>query len=158
MALPHGGVLPIDTSALARAAVRWHQRRDARDALESPPESTVYQALREHFIEPIKYQLDPSSPWAVVAAFRGRHGVLIPQFKIGRYRADFGVVGERVRLVVEVDGWTFHSSRESFENDRRRDRELMMRGWMVARFTASEANYEPAKCAEQVIDILEGNE
>lgn len=43
------------------------------------------------------------------------------------------LVGDR--LVMEVDGWTFHSSREEFENDRRRDFELVTRGYAVLRLS-----------------------
>jgi very-short-patch-repair endonuclease len=39
------------------------------------------------------------------------------------------------RLVVEIDGYAFHSSRRSFERDRRRDQALAARGWRVIRVT-----------------------
>lgn len=37
------------------------------------------------------------------------------------------------RLVLEVDGWEFHSKRVDFENDRRRDLELARQGYRVLR-------------------------
>jgi very-short-patch-repair endonuclease len=40
------------------------------------------------------------------------------------------------RLVVEVDGWRFHSSRQAFEDDRERDAILQEKGWRVVRVTA----------------------
>jgi very-short-patch-repair endonuclease len=43
------------------------------------------------------------------------------------------LVGDR--LVIEVDGWEFHSSREHFENDRRRDFELVTGGYQVLRLS-----------------------
>jgi very-short-patch-repair endonuclease len=39
------------------------------------------------------------------------------------------------RLIVEVDGYAFHSSRSSFERDRRRDRDLQAAGYRVLRIT-----------------------
>ncbi len=39
------------------------------------------------------------------------------------------------RLVVEVDGFAFHSSRAAFEKDRLRDAELQARGFRVLRVT-----------------------
>ncbi len=39
------------------------------------------------------------------------------------------------KLVVEVDGFAFHASRHSFENDRRRDAELAAAGLRVVRVT-----------------------
>jgi very-short-patch-repair endonuclease len=39
------------------------------------------------------------------------------------------------RLVVELDGYGYHQSRRSFEEDRRRDAKLQAAGWRVVRFT-----------------------
>lgn len=38
-------------------------------------------------------------------------------------------------IVIEVDGWAFHSSKEQREKDLKRDRELLRRGFIVLRFT-----------------------
>lgn len=43
------------------------------------------------------------------------------------------LVGER--LVIEMDGWRFHKTREQFEEDRRRDARLVRLGFRVLRFT-----------------------
>lgn len=53
---------------------------------------------------------------------------------------DFRVVGSR--LLIEVDGFEFHSSREKFENDRRRDSEARARGFVPLRFTAVQVRNE----------------
>lgn len=50
-----------------------------------------------------------------------------------RYEAD--IVIEGARLIIEFDGWRFHSSREAFVNDRIRQNELTAAGWTVLRFT-----------------------
>ena len=39
------------------------------------------------------------------------------------------------RLVLETDGYETHSSRSSFERDRRQDLELQAQGWRVVRVT-----------------------
>jgi very-short-patch-repair endonuclease len=39
------------------------------------------------------------------------------------------------RLVAEVDGFAFHGSRERFEEDRRRDADLVAAGYSVQRIT-----------------------
>jgi uncharacterized protein DUF559 len=49
------------------------------------------------------------------------------------WQGDF--VWHHQKLLVEVDGWTFHRTRLAFERDRRRDRLLALQGWRVARFT-----------------------
>jgi very-short-patch-repair endonuclease len=46
-------------------------------------------------------------------------------------------------LVVEVDGFRYHSSPSDFENDRRRDAELLARGLRVLRVSAAQIVHEP---------------
>ena len=53
--------------------------------------------------------------------------------RVGRYEVDF--VWREHDLIVEVDGYAFHSSRGAFERDRRRDAELQAAGYRVIRFT-----------------------
>jgi very-short-patch-repair endonuclease len=52
---------------------------------------------------------------------------------VAGYEVDFLWPGER--LVVEVDGYAFHSSRAAFERDRVRDADLQAHGYRVLRFT-----------------------
>jgi very-short-patch-repair endonuclease len=49
----------------------------------------------------------------------------------------------RHRLVVEVDGFDFHSSRSAFEGDRRRDARLGAAGYQVLRVTWRHLEQEP---------------
>jgi very-short-patch-repair endonuclease len=49
----------------------------------------------------------------------------------------------RRRLVLEFDGFTFHSDRRAFENDRRRDQDLVAAGYRVIRVTARQVEEEP---------------
>lgn len=53
--------------------------------------------------------------------------------RIGRDEVDF--MWRDQRLIVEVDGFRFHSSRSAFEHDRRRDAELSSQGFRVIRIT-----------------------
>lgn len=62
-------------------------------------------------------------------------------------RVDF-VVEDTV--VVEVDGWEFHQSRDAFERDRARDRLMLGHGLPVMRFTASELRRDLVRMAGQV--------
>lgn len=61
--------------------------------------------------------------------------------KVGRDEVDF--VWRAQRLVVEVDGFAFHSSRASFEEDRRRDSRLVALGYRVVRITWRQLTGEP---------------
>lgn len=54
-------------------------------------------------------------------------------YKIGRYRVDFAF--PKAGVVIEVDGWAFHSDRHDFQHDRERQNDIMLMGWQVLRFT-----------------------
>jgi very-short-patch-repair endonuclease len=53
--------------------------------------------------------------------------------RVAGYEVDFLWPGER--LVVEVDGYAFHSTRAAFERDRVRDADLQAHGYRVLRFS-----------------------
>jgi very-short-patch-repair endonuclease len=70
--------------------------------------------------------------------FRG----LLREAQLPQPRANAPVAGltvdfvwEAEKVVLEVDGWTFHRDRRSFENDRKRDRILSDAGYHVIRVT-----------------------
>jgi very-short-patch-repair endonuclease len=82
----------------------------------------------------------------VTAGLPVREQVVVPA--VGR--VDF-VVGETV--AVEVDGWEFHQSREAFEYDRARDREMLARGIPVMRFTARDLRADLLGVVSQVAAV-----
>jgi very-short-patch-repair endonuclease len=53
--------------------------------------------------------------------------------RVGGFEVDF--VWRDQRLVVEIDGFTYHASRAAFERDRQRDSILAARGYTVIRVT-----------------------
>jgi very-short-patch-repair endonuclease len=81
-------------------------------------------------------------------------GSLVPGRK---YKAD--IVIERLKLVIEVDGWEFHGKYKSgFLRDRQKDRLLMLAGYRVVRFTAGEILKESSVVMEtldKVINVVE---
>jgi hypothetical protein len=58
------------------------------------------------------------------------------------------------RLIVEVDGWTYHRSRRAFETDRVRDRVALAGGYRTARFTATEVLRDPSAVAAELRALL----
>jgi very-short-patch-repair endonuclease len=72
-----------------------------------------------------------------------RHGLPTPEVNvcIGPYEVDF--LWREARLVVEVDGYAYHSSRRAFERDRRRDADLQTAGYDVMRITWRQITDEP---------------
>ena len=87
-------------------------------------------------------------------AFAERFGLPLPQVnaRLGRYTADVLFPAERV--IVELDGWDFHNSRESFESDRERDAELLARGYVTIRITWERLKQHPAAEAARLHAIL----
>ena len=58
------------------------------------------------------------------------------------------------RLVVETDGYRYHSSRQAKRRDNRRDRQLTTLGWRPVRFTYEEIAFEPADVAKELAVLL----
>jgi very-short-patch-repair endonuclease len=83
-----------------------------------------------------------------------KHGIPKPEVnvKVGPNEVDF--LWRAERLVVEVDGWKYHSDRRAFEADRARDRELARRGFTVLRFTDRELSAKPDAVADSLLAHL----
>lgn len=84
-----------------------------------------------------------AEPWS--AAERRGHALLHDAGILG-WRANIGVEIRGVvyyldigfphqRLAVEIDGWEAHGGRQAFEQDRRRQNDLVLAGWRILRFT-----------------------
>jgi len=58
------------------------------------------------------------------------------------------------RLVVETDGYRYHSSRQAKRRDNRRDRQLTAQGWRPVRFTYEEIAFESAEVAKELAGLL----
>jgi very-short-patch-repair endonuclease len=63
-------------------------------------------------------------------------------------RADFAWASRRV--IVEVDGYKYHSDRAAFQEDRTRQNALVNAGWRVLRFTVADLLLRPGKVIAEV--------
>ena len=59
------------------------------------------------------------------------------------------------QLVVELDGWPYHRSRQSFEDDRERDATLLMHRIPTVRITYKRLKQDPDREAARLHSILE---
>lgn len=73
------------------------------------------------------------------------------------YRVDFLVCGEykdmvngKVTLVIECDGYDYHSTKEQIKADNKRQREIEEKGYVFLRFSGSEIYNETEKCVEAI--------
>lgn len=71
--------------------------------------------------------------------------------KHSRYRVDFLL--KDARLIIELDGYAYHSTPEQLEKDAIRQRYLSRAGYTVIRFTGREVNRNPSACIEEVRTI-----
>lgn len=62
------------------------------------------------------------------------------------------LVGDR--LVIEVDGHAFHNNPKAFEEDRRRDRALMVKGFIVLRLTYTDLFRNWTAAEQQILHLV----
>lgn len=65
---------------------------------------------------------------------------------------------KKFKLIVECDGFQFHSGKKSFINDRKRDRLLQSKGFDVFRFSGLEIYHEPFKASLELFEYLKSKE
>ncbi|MBN1530055.1 MAG: DUF559 domain-containing protein [Thermoleophilaceae bacterium] len=82
------------------------------------------------------------------------HALPSPQSNvlIGPYEVDF--LWPEARLVVELDGGATHRTQRAFVNDRRRDRDLAVRGIQVLRVTWWDLAERPRSVAGELRQVL----
>ena len=82
------------------------------------------------------------------------HGLPVPQANVSLagFLVDFHWPG--TKLVVETDGFAYHSTPSAFEADRRRDQQLTLAGYTVVRFTYKQITKEPERCAHHLHRLL----
>jgi very-short-patch-repair endonuclease len=73
---------------------------------------------------------------------------------IGHLTVDF--LWRAERLVVETDGYRYHSGSVSFEDDHARDLHLRRRGLTVHRYTGAQLRNHPAEVVAELGEVLGG--
>ncbi len=129
---PDHALVTID-SALSRGIVT------ARDIGSALPASAPAGARRTLALADGRSQspIESVARHALVqAGLRTEPQVLVP----GVGYVDLVVQG---RVVVELDGFAYHSGRREYREDRRRDRELVAQGYVVLRFTFEDVMRDP---------------
>jgi hypothetical protein len=68
-----------------------------------------------------------------------------PQVDIwdGRFLARPDLVDERLRIVIEADSFAWHGGRDQLATDARRFNSLVVRGWVVLRFSWEDVMFHP---------------
>lgn len=74
----------------------------------------------------------------------------------GRILAEIDFADPRLMIAIEVDGRAFHSDRRSFERDRARQNSLVLRGWIILRFTWERLVNDPEGVIAEIRAALRG--
>lgn len=121
-------------SAAGRGVLsRLLNERRASLTSESPLETKLMRAIRRS-----------SLPQPV-----SQHRVMDGTRFVGR----FDLAYPEAKVIIEVDGYRWHSGRAAWQKDRRRDNDLNRLGWTVLRFTAEDLK-EPDAVIRQIKDAL----
>lgn len=81
-------------------------------------------------------------------------GLPRPSMNATRSGYELDATYPRARLVVELDGRNVHMTRQTFDEDRERDRTLAVQGWRVIRLTDHHLTTQPRAIAEDLGALL----
>lgn len=83
--------------------------------------------------------------WIANYPVAGEHGQIL---------AEIDFADPELKIAIEVDGRAFHSDRRSFERDRERQNLLVIRGWIVLRFTWERIVNDPEGVMAEVAAVM----
>jgi very-short-patch-repair endonuclease len=86
--------------------------------------------------------------------FADRAGLPRPETNVPIEGFDVDCVWRRERVVVEIDSWSFHSTRGAFERDRRKSRALQAAGWRCVPVTYLQLRHHSEEVARDVRRML----
>jgi len=129
--------------------------RELDELLERTPNRKGVRTLRKAIAE-----ITGPAPWHQSVLEEAFHE-LIRGSDLPDYEANVLVEGELVdalwrdeRVIVELDGFTFHKTRAQFETDRRRDAKLTVAGYKVLRITQQRLQNEPESVLADIRELL----
>jgi Transcriptional regulator, AbiEi antitoxin/Protein of unknown function (DUF559) len=123
---------------------------DLADVLNRNPAHPGTRRIRAHVHSPTNSPLDDD-----FAEFARRYGLPAPVTNTYLLGYEIDVLYPRERVIVEVDGYQFHSDRGSFERDRKRDAVMLAEGIVTVRITEERMKQEPEQEARRMLAILE---
>jgi len=77
---------------------------------------------------------------------------VVTQYPLAGYQIDVALPD--LRIAIEVDGRDYHTKPQQVDDDKRRDRHLMLRGWLTIRYPGSEIYADADGCAREVEQII----
>jgi very-short-patch-repair endonuclease len=98
---------------------------------------------------------EPEKLFLVAANKLGYIDIFTPQYYILGYRLDFAIPDRNI--AVEIDGYSFHNTKEQINRDYKREQQLEKLGWRFFRFTGSQVFNNPEGCVNHVIKCIYNN-
>ena len=131
-----GYLRPIDLNDLLRRHPT-HQGAPRLRALADPRQGPTRSELEDAFQDlSVRFGLPPALINTTVAGYEV--DALFPEEKV----------------IVELDGYDFHRTKESFERDRERDATTLHYGFVTVRLTWERVTTTPEKEADRLLEIL----
>jgi very-short-patch-repair endonuclease len=131
----------LDLRALERLMARSPGRRGLKP-------------LRAVLAEYVEAPITRSELERLFAELLERAGIERPQMNVIVAGREVDAVWHAARLIVELDSRTHHMTTAAFEEDRRRDADLMLAGYRVLRITWRRLRDEPEEVAATVRELL----
>jgi very-short-patch-repair endonuclease len=104
---------------------------------------------------PLGYQATESPLEDDFVKLLERHNLPLPerQYRIeGVGRVDFAY--PQARIAIELDGYEYHSDRDSFQKDRTRSNRLTLGEWLLLRYTKRDVTLSEQQTADQLLAVL----
>jgi hypothetical protein len=99
----------------------------------------------------LKYVVSPATHPHIVPFVHPQYEVNVGDHS---YHVDYLLAGQRLQIAIELDGYTFHSSRTAFSYDRLRQNDLQARGYAILRFSYDNIRTQTARCIEQLQAVM----
>lgn len=140
------------------------ERRKPEEEADSAPESPSPAPTeeRKHSVCPIIGRPHPASPGEQLMAkqlqgdeeLRELFGFNQRVQSVFENRFIVDLLWQAGRIVVEIDGYGWHSSRSAFHSDRERDYELTLSGYLVLRLPHDFVVQDPALACERIREFV----
>ncbi|WBB88165.1 MULTISPECIES: DEAD/DEAH box helicase family protein [Micromonospora] len=113
----------------------------------------VDQVRGQSFLEDafVRWVLTPAARPGIAAHITAQFPVTVPDHS---YQVDFVLSGSSLRIVVELDGYAYHSDRGAFVHDRIRQNDLSGLGFVILRFSYDAIRDHTALCVRQLQEVL----
>jgi len=82
---------------------------------------------------------------------------LFPQFEVGKFSIDFGIIKNNKKLAIECDGFTYHSGIVKIQDDINRQLILERAGWRFFRIQSTDWFYRNSTVSRELINWINEN-